>query len=74
MENAPHKVVLEKDKNYYWCSCGLSAKKPFCDGAHKNLENGKKSVPFCVDETKERFVCGCGLTKKPPFCDGSHSQ
>ena len=27
-------VEVEKDKSYYWCSCGKSSKQPFCDGSH----------------------------------------
>jgi CDGSH-type Zn-finger protein len=32
--NGPIAVDVEKDKSYYWCSCGKSAKQPFCDGSH----------------------------------------
>ena len=31
-------VEVEKDKSYYWCSCGKSSKQPFCDGSHKDTE------------------------------------
>ena len=24
-------IEVEKDKSYYWCSCGQSKKQPFCD-------------------------------------------
>ena len=30
-------VEVEKDKSYYWCTCGKSSKQPFCDGSHKAL-------------------------------------
>ena len=30
--NGPIAVDVEKDKSYYWCSCGKSSKQPFCDG------------------------------------------
>ena len=55
-----------------WCSCGLSQKQPFCDGAHK----GTGMAPKIVDITEEKSYawCGCKQTKNPPFCDGSHSQ
>lgn len=72
MSNSPFEVQLEQDKTYYWCSCGLSKKQPFCDGAHKTIE-GKKSLPFQVDESEKRFLCNCKHTKTPPFCDGTHS-
>ena len=26
--------VLE-GKSYFWCTCGISSKQPFCDGSHK---------------------------------------
>ena len=34
----PAGIQVEKDKNYAWCSCGLSEKQPFCDGKHKTIE------------------------------------
>lgn len=72
MSNSSFEVQLEQDKTYYWCSCGLSSKQPFCDGAHKAIE-GKKSFPFQVNESEKRFLCNCKQTKTPPFCDGTHS-
>lgn len=30
----PIEVDLEKGKTYYWCSCGKSSNKLFCDGSH----------------------------------------
>lgn len=72
MIESPFEVQLEKDKTYYWCSCGLTKKPPFCDGAHKTID-GKKSMPFKVDENEKRFLCNCKNTKNPPFCDGGHT-
>ena len=34
-QKSPYKVKVEKGKIYSWCTCGLSNKQPFCDGAHK---------------------------------------
>jgi len=31
----PVRVTLEKDKDYLYCTCGLSKYQPFCDGTHK---------------------------------------
>ena len=31
-------IEVQKDKSYYWCSCGKSAKQPFCDASHKGTE------------------------------------
>ena len=69
----PYKVMIEKDKVYFWCACGLSQKQPFCDGSHKR-EGEFKSIKYIAEESKEIFFCGCKMTKHPPFCDGSHSK
>ena len=36
--SGPIAVEVEKEKSYYWCSCGQSKKQPFCDGSHKGTE------------------------------------
>ena len=69
----PYKVSAQKNKTYFWCSCGLSNKQPYCDGSHKK-EGKYKSVKFTVTENKDIFLCGCKLANHPPFCDGSHSK
>tara|TARA_B100001093_G_C26073110_1_gene695424 strand:- start:124 stop:360 length:237 start_codon:yes stop_codon:yes gene_type:complete len=71
-KNSPKKVVLESGKKYFWCTCGLSKKQPFCDGAHK-ISGDYKSLHFEVQETKEYYLCNCKSTKNQPFCDGSHN-
>ena len=54
-QKSPYKVIVEKDKTYSWCACGLSQKQPFCDGAHK--KDGKyKSIKYLVEERKEMFL------------------
>ena len=65
-------VEVEKDKSYYWCTCGKSTKQPFCDGSHK--DSGKIPVKFDSTESKDVFFCNCKQTKDQPFCDGSHSK
>ena len=69
-QKAPYKVAVEAGRTYWWCACGLSAKQPFCDGAHKacSLRPLKVEVP----EGGKRALCQCKHTKTPPFCDGSH--
>ena len=42
-QKGPYKVKVEKDKTYFWCSCGQLNKQSFCDGAHKKKE---KYNPF----------------------------
>lgn len=56
-------------KNYYWCSCGMSNKQPFCDSSHAGTEF--KPLKFSLDVPQDKmFVCGCKLSRKAPFCDG----
>ncbi len=44
-QKSPYKVIVEEDKTYFWCACGLSKKQPFCDGSHK--KDGKyKSIKY----------------------------
>lgn len=78
--NLPNKtpcfVELQAGKKYYWCSCGLSKKQPFCDGAHlaynKAHQTDLKPKEFTVDTTKKYLMCRCKHTDKAPFCDLSH--
>ena len=50
-------IVLEKDKKYSICSCGLSKVLPFCDNEHRpfNEKNGTnyKSVKIIPKEKIE---------------------
>ncbi len=72
MSKTPCQVNLVEGEKYFWCTCGLSAKQPFCDGAHKGT--GQKSLCFEAEETATKYLCTCKQTKNPPYCDGSHNQ
>jgi len=67
---APFEVDLEEGKTYFWCTCGRSAKQPFCDGTHKGSEF--KSLPFVAEKSGKSWLCGCKHAKTSPFCDGTH--
>lgn len=68
----PFGIPVEKDKQYYWCSCGLSKSQPFCDGSHK----GGTMTPllYTATESKTVYFCGCKATGSAPLCDGSHKN
>jgi len=70
--DTPYGIDVEAGKNYFWCSCGRSAKQPFCDGSHA----GTTFTPlkYTASETRKVFFCGCKATAKSPLCDGSHSK
>ena len=67
---APIAVEVEEGKSYWWCTCGKSAKQPFCDGSHK----GSEFTPLRHDATRTgtAWFCGCKHSKNAPLCDGSH--
>ena len=67
----PVKVELEAGKKYAWCTCGLSDKQPFCNGAHKGTEY--RPHVFTCEESATKHMCQCKQTKNPGgFCDGAH--
>ena len=70
--NSPVRVALEKDRKYYFCVCGKSAKQPFCDGSHQ----GSDFVPqaFECKESKDYFLCQCKKSANKPYCDGTHKE
>ena len=51
---APIAVEVEEGKNYWWCSCGLSKKQPFCDGSHKGSEFSP--TQYTADKTGQVHV------------------
>ena len=70
--DGPIAVEVEKDKSYYWCSCGKSAKQPFCDGSHKGTEF--TPLAYKAEETKKCFFVLANKLDNQPFCDGSHNK
>ena len=71
-DNRPIAVTLEKDKKYYWCTCGRSQNQPFCDGSHKDTEFTPHA--FMAETDGKTYLCQCKRTSNPPFCDGSHKS
>lgn len=70
--DAPLPVEVEAGKTYFWCSCGQSAKQPFCDGSHAGT--GHTPLAWKADATKRVFFCTCKQTAGQPLCDGSHNK
>lgn len=63
------KDVIFGAKNYFWCSCGMSKKQPFCDSSH--VGTSFSPIKFSLDEKRDSMnLCGCKLSKNAPFCDG----
>ena len=71
-QKAPFPIAVQAGQTYYWCSCGKSARQPFCDGSHK----GSEFAPTAYQAEKDGTVyfCGCKHTGKGALCDGSHAK
>ncbi len=63
-------VIEVEPGDYWWCSCGLSADQPFCDGSHKGTGFGPQKVT--IEEKKTVAFCACKRSGDGAFCDGSH--
>ena len=62
---------VEEGKMYWWCTCGRSARQPFCDGSHKDTD----FIPqgWEAPKTGKVFFCACKQTANGPLCDGAHN-
>ena len=69
---APIKIAVEAGKDYWWCSCGKSAKQPFCDGSHKG--GAFSPMKFEAETSGVVSFCGCKATGNAPRCDGGHKN
>ncbi len=69
---SPFKVELKAGEKQFWCSCGRSARQPFCDGSHKGT--GFMPVIFTPDKAGAAWLCACKRTGNRPYCDGTHSS
>lgn len=68
----PKQVEIEAGKKYAYCTCGLSANQPFCDGKHQ----GTSFVPlvFEAEQSETAYYCQCKQTGNAPKCDGTHKS
>ncbi|MFT5134126.1 MAG: CDGSH-type Zn-finger protein [Gammaproteobacteria bacterium] len=71
-QKSPIAVEVEEGKSYYWCSCGLSSKQPFCDGSHK--ETSFTPMKYDATESTTKYFCACKQTGNQPLCDGAHKS
>lgn len=70
--NRPSQVDLTEGKEYYFCTCGQSAKQPFCDGSHKG--GNFRPLVFVAEHSGDAWLCNCKHSDEVPFCDGSHAS
>jgi CDGSH-type Zn-finger protein len=70
-DKMPAVMKLEAGE-YWWCSCGKSAKQPFCDGSHQG--SSFKPQKVVIEEAKNVALCNCKHSANGAFCDGAHSR
>ena len=63
---------LDRDRDYWWCSCGLSPEQPWCDGSSCTGTGFQPVLVRCTGAQTLFPMCCCKHTKSPPFCDGNH--
>lgn len=63
---------LEVDKKYFFCTCGESAKQPYCDGSHRGTPF--VPLPFQPEKAGKKALCLCKYSNNLPYCDGSHKN
>ncbi len=68
----PIMVKIEKDVEYYYCTCGYSKEQPFCDGSHIGTTFAPLIFTSPVDS--HEALCRCKQTRLAPYCDGIHSK
>jgi len=71
-QKGPYQVTLEEGRAYLWCTCGRSARQPFCDGSHKGTS--LQPLRFVAPSAGTFNLCGCKATDDKPFCDGTHNM
>ena len=67
-------VIEETAGTKAYCQCGLSAKLPYCDGAHSRENTGVGPMVVEVAEAGKRAVCQCHHSADKPWCDGTHGK
>jgi len=69
---APIDVELAAGTHYAYCTCGLSAIQPFCDGSHRGTDF--RPIKFTAEVTETVSLCLCKRTGNAPRCDGTHAR
>lgn len=66
---APYAVDVVEGTRYAWCSCGLSASQPWCDGSHTGT--GFEPIEFVAPISGTFYMCGCKKSDNKPYCFGN---
>ena len=68
-------IVLEETPGTKaYCQCGLSARLPYCDGAHSREGTDVGPIVCEISEAGKKAVCQCRKSGNLPWCDGAHAK
>lgn len=67
-------VIDETAGRKAYCTCGHSARLPYCDGAHARENTGLSPCVVEVAEDGKVAVCQCHRSENMPYCDGTHKR
>jgi CDGSH-type Zn-finger protein len=67
-------VIDETPGKKAYCTCGHSAKLPYCDGSHSREQTGLAPIVCDIKEPGKKAVCQCHQSGNMPWCDGTHSK
>jgi CDGSH-type Zn-finger protein len=70
-QKSPYVMDMKAGK-YAFCTCGLSTKQPFCDGAHSSTDFTPEIIE--IEEDRKVAWCGCKHSNKGAYCDGAHAR
>lgn len=56
-------IHLQSGKYYFFCTCGKSRRKPYCDGNHSGT--GRKPLQFRANVSKEHTIRPCNENCSP---------
>jgi len=68
----PCLVKLRSGRAYLWCTCGRSARQPYCDYSH--VGTAFEPLKYVARQDEEVLLCACKQSATPPFCDGAHAN
>lgn len=67
-------VVEETPGKKAYCQCGLSARLPYCDGAHSREKTGLQPLVVELTDPCKKAICQCHQSGILPWCDGTHKR
>ncbi len=56
LDNKEPYLIEVENKKIWICACGLSSKKPYCDGSHKLTKDEDDSKLYIYEQKEKKIV------------------